>query len=344
MSESFFMPPSGLPVGGPDSLAERQIMLPSTGGGAFGLGLSLQEGAQGNGPFGLRWRLEQIRDVSRATPGRAPNFDDTDDLITPAGQLTPTGDEPRSASRVPFGTEDGPTYAVTTWATRSSTDRWEHWVREDKTSFWILYAPDGTLHVLGCTAAGRISDPTDATRVALWLIQESVSARGEHIVYRWAGEPGGAETNASAQRYLVRVDQMNRTPSVAPLMLSAAEPAADDFLAHLVFDYGQRASALDGTPPFEAVGAWVGRPDPVTDTGYGFAVTTRHLARQVIVFNRTKDMLDTSVRSGEVTAVAALQLAYESRPAGSELASATLVSWDSDGKAEMLPPVILAVS
>lgn len=56
--------------------------------------------------------------------------------------------------------------------------------------FWLHFLPDGSLSLYGWSAAARLHDPANPGHVAHWYLEETVSARGEHLVYRYRGEDG----------------------------------------------------------------------------------------------------------------------------------------------------------
>ena len=51
--------------------------------------------------------------------------------------------------------------------------------------FWLWYAADGQVHLLGYESAARISNGGHTAR---WLLNASVSATGEQIYYRYRAE------------------------------------------------------------------------------------------------------------------------------------------------------------
>ncbi|MDE9444008.1 hypothetical protein KKJ13_21070, partial [Xenorhabdus bovienii] len=99
----------------------------------------------------------------------------------------------------------------------------------------------------------------------------------------------GQHPLSAAQRYLLQVHYGNITPQASLFALDKALPANDQWLFHLVFDYGERASSLYEVPAFQATsGNWPVRPDCFSRFEYGFEIRTRRLCRQVLMFHRLK--------------------------------------------------------
>ncbi|WP_277394753.1 SpvB/TcaC N-terminal domain-containing protein, partial [Pseudomonas viridiflava] len=68
-------------------------------------------------------------------------------------------------------------------------DRIEHWrVDPVDPGFWLIHGADGSLYFYGKKSSSRSTDPADANRVAEWLLEESMNALGEHILYEYKPE------------------------------------------------------------------------------------------------------------------------------------------------------------
>ncbi len=156
----------------------------NTGGGGYEIPIDLPEGRNGHtptvslsyatgnpsGPFGLGWGVPLLR-LDRDTGGGAPAYGPDDVFVSPGvGPLRPgVADVDRLVPET-----DG-----LVWEVRRSGD-----------GFAILQR-DGVQHLLGTTAASRVSDPADPARVAAWLVERSTSADGETIEYSYAADGSG---------------------------------------------------------------------------------------------------------------------------------------------------------
>ncbi|EKK3789474.1 NAD(+)--protein-arginine ADP-ribosyltransferase SpvB, partial [Salmonella enterica] len=104
------------------------------------------------------------------------------------------GDAPNPVTCFAYGDVSFPqSYTVTRYQprTESSFYRLEYWVgNSNGDDFWLLHDSNGILHLLGKTAAARLSDPQAASHTAQWLVEESVTPAGEHIYYSYLAENG----------------------------------------------------------------------------------------------------------------------------------------------------------
>jgi hypothetical protein len=107
-------------------------------------------------------------------------------------------------------------------------------------------------HVYGSTAKARAGlDPADPQRVGVWLIEESLNTRGEHIVYEYKADTDLTRCHRSmrdyrAQRYhQTRV--LRQRQGLCHIFTRGTPAAGKAQLWHfqLVFDYGERSSDLE---------------------------------------------------------------------------------------------------
>ncbi|MEV8508836.1 toxin TcdB middle/N-terminal domain-containing protein [Actinoplanes sp. NPDC051475] len=143
----------------------------NTGGGGYAVPLDLPHGvdghtpqltlqystAFGDGEFGLGWALATVRVELTA---------DTYTLAG-AGRLVDVPGEP--GRLVP------------------ETDGLGWRVHREGDGF-MLTDRSGVRHVVGTTAAARIADPDDPSRVSAWLVERSIRPSGDEIVYTWDGD------------------------------------------------------------------------------------------------------------------------------------------------------------
>ncbi|EOZ9390970.1 SpvB/TcaC N-terminal domain-containing protein [Enterobacter cancerogenus] len=344
---------------GPDGAAVLALALPVSVGRGYAPSLVLSYHSRaGNGPFGIGWAIGQPA-VRRRTNKGVPTWDEKDEFTGPDGEvLVPVLDEAgepdvRRASTL-LNVELGEDFTVSAWRTRTETDfsRLEFWepVSHGEPGFWVLYSPDGQVHLLGRNPQARISPPENRLQVAVWLAESSVSATGEQIYwqYRAEDEKGCDETetaahpNATAQRYLTAVWYGNK---VAARELSAlmAEPSPADWLFTLVVDYGERGTDAGVTPEWLAPGSgeWPCRKDCFSAYDAGFDVRTRRLCRQVLMYHDVAALAGEAQAENEPYLVSRLLLTCEENASLTTLKTVQQVAYEADGSPVMLPPLVL---
>ncbi len=230
--ESFSITPPSLPKGGgaiqsigkgwgevgSSGKASFDLPLPISPGRGFAPPLTLGYGSSvGNSLFGIGWVLS-LGCVARRTSKGVPDYTDEDVMLGPDGMVwmaerdaagaiirTPR----RSYQELELDTE----YQVSRYFPRieGAFERIEHWrSADDFPGFWLVHGTDGTLHLYGINSSSRSTDLEDHLRVGEWLLEESLNAHGEHILYEYAGEdhagmPADTPRDFGAQCYLSRV-------------------------------------------------------------------------------------------------------------------------------------------
>jgi RHS repeat-associated protein len=132
---------------------------------APGLSLRYSTG-QGNGPFGMGWRLGGATEIRRRTDRGVPRYDDAADefVLSEAETLVPVGGgrfRPRSDTRFLDVRRDG--------------------------DGWALRTKDGRGSTLGAQAAARVAD---GPRVVAWLLEQETDQAGNAITYSWLRDEG----------------------------------------------------------------------------------------------------------------------------------------------------------
>ena len=264
------------------------------------LALSYDSGA-GNGPFGLGWSVATPA-ISRKTEKSLPRYRDGEDsdafLLSGAEELVPTLKEsPQGWIRDRFET-DG--FSVQRFRPRveglfARLERWRD--RLTGETHWRSVTRDNISAFYGRTAAARIADPRDPSRVFQWLLDESRDDRGNILQYEYKAEDAeGVDRRAPHEwnrvftnRYLKRVLYGNQVPF---------QPG--DWHFELVFDYGEHD---DNEPTPEAKRSWPARPDPFSSYRAGFEVRTFRLCRRVLMFHRFAELTPSPclVRSTDLT-------------------------------------------
>jgi Salmonella virulence plasmid 65kDa B protein/Insecticide toxin TcdB middle/C-terminal region/Insecticide toxin TcdB middle/N-terminal region len=308
--------------GGMLGIATLSIPLPLSPARSFtpSLALSYSSGA-GNSPFGLGFFLS-MPSISRRTSKGVPVYTDEDEFLDLSGEtLVPdtSGKSNQSIREI--------TYQVSRFYPRveGSFNKIEFWQGEAlQDCFWRVYQSDGTQHLFGKTADGRISDPKDPQRILRWLLEESVSVNGEHILYLYKPEdtvgvdlanPAEKAREHRAEHYLKRVFYANREGSYPLYRLGERLASGDDFLFELVFDYGEHGTVA-GVPQYAESNAWPVRLDSFSDYSGGFEIRTHRLCRQVLMFHRFAELAPGPVL------VASLVLRYHETPLLTQLEAA----------------------
>lgn len=357
---------------GPDGAATFSVPLPISAGRGYAPSLALSYSSQaGNGPFGMGWSagLPAIRRRTRmGAPGYTRNPKTRlpdDEFLAPSGEVlvpVPGPDGAYTLSRnTLLDTKLAATYDVSTWRPRLEQDfsRCEYWQPAPEaeganaTDFWVVYTPDGQVQLLGYEADARLTNPTEASQTAQWLLNASVSATGEQIYYRWQAEDNADCTeeekaphpDASAQRYLTQVHYGNVTAGRIFPCLNGTDALRAGWLFVLVFDYGERSAALAEMPAFAPAGKWPCRQDCFSGYEYGFEVRTRRLCRQVLMFHRLKTLAGEVDAGSDVPAmVSRLVLTYDETPYVSTLTAARQMAFEQDDSQSLLalPPLEFA--
>lgn len=302
---------------GPSGMSSMSIPLPLSSGRTYApvLSLSYASGA-GNSEFGLGWQVG-LPTISLRTQHGVPRYKGEDQFLAPSGELLVIALNTLGAADIQRRTELqgitlSSTHLVTTYQPRVIEDhsRIEYWQpsKEGKEKpFWVIYSPDGSVHFLGKTAQARIYAQKNAQQIAQWLIEETITATGEHVYYQYKAEDlvncdEEEQSRSSAftgtQRYLRQVSYGNILATKMPFVL--VEPSIKDsaWLFHVIFDYGERSADDIVKPTYEEQSAWFCRPDCFSRFEYGFEIRTRRLCQQVLMFHRI-DLLSGATSSNQ---------------------------------------------
>ncbi|MFZ3281541.1 SpvB/TcaC N-terminal domain-containing protein [Pseudomonas sp.] len=339
-------------VVGPTGAASFELPLPISSGRGWDPQMGLSYSSQsGNGAFGIGWGLSGLGAISRRRQKGVPRYTDHDEIIGHDGEvwmpeLKDDGSlKTREESRYD-GVDIGAHSVLRYWPQVESgfalCERWQRQTREaDPAIFWLIHGADGSLHLYGKTEATRIADPHAPGHIATWLLCESMNARGEHICFAYKSDDQDPDPihDHRAQRYLHRVCYGNVTASKDLYSWTVENPADLDWHFHLLFDYGERSTALTDTPAYdgETLQPWLTRPDPFSTYGQGFELATRRLCRQVLMFHRFSDE-----PASKPALVRRLLLEYSapgSEWSFSQISAAHYQAYDASGRVENSPPV-----
>lgn len=333
---------------GTSGAASLELPLPISPGRGFAPALGLGYSSDvGNSPFGIGWRMTVNAITLRTTEG-VPTYDGNDPVVGPGGDVwMPERKESdgtlisRTATTyngVPLGAD----HTVVRYLPRvegefALIERWS--TATDPTGHWLIHGADGSLHMYGKTEDSRRADPNNPQHVGVWMIDESLNARGEHIVYEYKPEeelPAPPQhRDYRAQRYLKRVCYGNEKAHPHLYSWVAASWKDQHWHFQLVFDYGERDTDLEDVPTFEEQQPWPERSDSFWSYDYGFPLGTRRLCRQVLMFHHfPKELGDKPVL------VQRLLLEHRQSPLGyNHLTAAHVQAYDSLGQVESRPPM-----
>lgn len=289
---------------GSSGAASLEIALPISPGRGYAPALTLNyQSTLGNGLFGLGWNLSLGCVARRASKG-VPTYTDDDVILGPAGDVwlperDANGTVQFSSVSAYHDLDLGATYQVIRYFARveGAFDRIEHWrIDPIDPGFWLIHGADGSLHFYGKKPSSRSTDPADASRVAEWLLEESMNAVGEHILYEYKAEdevglPEDHPRDFIAQCYLWRVRYGNALAH--PLLYLWDEDSLENLQWHfdLLFDYGERSTEPKTKPTYAQQNPWPVRSDPHSSFAYGFELGNLRLCRQVLMFHHFPDEL-----------------------------------------------------
>ncbi|MBC3778131.1 SpvB/TcaC N-terminal domain-containing protein [Pseudomonas sp. SWRI99] len=332
---------------GTSGAASLELPLPISPGRGFApaLGLSYQSNV-GNSAFGIGW-TNTVNAITLRTTGGVPGYDGTDLAQGPGGDLWMPERNESDGSLIArtANAYNGEPLAETCTVVR----HWprvegefaliEHWsTATDTAGFWLIHRADGTLHVYGRTESSRRADPNDSQRVGVWLIDESLNTRGEHIVYEYQAEtdlPAEPQwRDYRAQRFLKHVYYGNAVAHPHLYAWKTDSWKDQQWHFHLIFDYGERCTDLEELPTFKEPQPWLERSDPFWNYAYGFELGTRRLCRQVLMFHHFPEEL-----GPEPALVQRLLFEHRADPLGyNHLTAAHVQAYDSLGQIESRPP------
>lgn len=339
---------SGWGGAGTSGAATFSIPLPVSPGRGYAPPLTLNyRSTVSNGTFGIGWSLSHGC-VARRTNKGVPRYDDNDVILGPDGVVWLP--ERNASGELVFSTVDeyrglalDRRYQVIRHFPRveAAFERIERWRADaDDPGFWLIHGSDGSLHLYGRNPSSRSTDPDDARRVGEWLLEESMNAHGEHILYQYKGEDlSGLDPehprDFRAQCYLSRVRYGN--VDAHPWLYLWQPQSIDEVQWHfdLLLDYGERTTELTEKPGYEETAPWPLRSDPHSSFAYGFELGNLRLCRQVLMFHRFAEEL------GEAPVlVRRLLLDYQdSGLSYSLLVGAHSQAWAADGRLSELPPL-----
>ncbi|NBM54748.1 virulence protein [Proteus sp. G2669] len=349
---------------GPDGAATFNLPLPISQGRGYApsLGLTYQNQA-GNGAFGFGWSVGTMS-IRRRTSKGVPSYTQQDEFVGPDGEvivpiINKKGEIETAQRNTLLGIKLAHQYQVTTYRSRieKSFSRFECWsLHEANTSanipkqFWVMLSANGEVHLFGYETTAQIVDSQNSAHIAQWNLNASVSAMGEQIEYHYRAEDEQgcdkqeiqSHKNANTQRYLEKVYYGNPVGERALSCTKIDNTLPKNALFTLVFDYGERSSALASYPQWQSNSSWTLRQDCFSLFHYGFEVRTRRLCRQVLMYHRIESLEKQTALTETPELVARLTLTYAESGASSILVSAQQSAFNDNKDTQSLvtlPPV-----
>jgi RHS repeat-associated protein len=336
----------------------------SAGRAGFGPSLSLSyDSGGGNGPFGLGWKIS-LPTVTRKTDKGLPRYVDDPDadtfILAGAEDLVPVRAQRDGTWReAPVRrTEGDRDYMVQGYRPRieglfARIERWRDLGTGE--AHWRTITSANVTTVYGATAASRIADPEEPSRVFSWLVSVTYDDTGNAMAYDYAPEDSAQVDTAlpsernrtprsrSANRYLKRIRYGNREPWRPSLdaIRAGAEPGGG-WLFEAVFDYGDHRDEAPLPGPDRP---WPVRSDPFSTYRPGFEVRTYRRCQRVLMFHHFPE----EPGVGADCLVTSTDLAYAST-GGSGMTSVASVTHtgyrrtDSGYRCASLPPLEMRYS
>ncbi|MES2825377.1 MAG: SpvB/TcaC N-terminal domain-containing protein [Pseudomonadota bacterium] len=337
-------PSLSLPKGGGAirGIGEKFSANPATGAGSFSVPLPVSPGrsgfqpqlaiqydsGSGNGPFGIGWSLSSPA-ITRKTEKGIPRYEDSREsdvfLLAGAEDLVPVTDPASGAMLEPQSVElAGQTYQVRCYRPRVEGlfALIEKWSSRDLRgeSFWRVLDRANITQWFGRTAASRIADPTDPTRIFQWLPCETYDDKGNAIIYEYLADNADAiDTQAAwevqrtaiqrqSQRYLKRVRYGNRTPYLPRLLPDGPlDFLPAEWLFEVVFDYGDHSTANTSPIPDRV---WSSRADSFSNHRPGFELRTTRRCERVLMFHHIEEIPGLALPAPTIGLVRSMRFVY----------------------------------
>jgi hypothetical protein len=163
-------------------------------------------------------------------------------------------------------------------------------------TFWKVTSRDNVVTIFGRTAAARVADPSDPSRVFRWLPEWSYDDKGNCAEWIYKSEdlanvPRVVEEQNRrsglapfANKHLKRIRYGNKTPYAADPSkpFNPDAPSTPRYLFDALFDYGEHD---DAAPAFAEPRTWSCRFDAFSEHRAGFEIRTYRLCRRVLFFH-----------------------------------------------------------
>ncbi|KPI41931.1 Mono(ADP-ribosyl)transferase SpvB [Cyphellophora attinorum] len=377
-------PVLALPSGGGavKGMGEKFSVNSSNGTGSFSVPIKVSPGrsglqpslslnydsGNGNGEFGLGWRLSGVDAITRKTSKGVPRYNDhgpreDTDVFVLAGleDLVPLWKRD-VAGNVVFDSDKQPRYdeedidghKVRAYAPRilSVFNRIERWtsLADANEVHWRVISADNVTSIFGLTAASRIYDTSSDnipanTRIFSWLQTELYDSRGNAMTFTYkredaadvklsqANELHRSQTSRKSNLYLKRIRYGNINPNRdlttwEAFSATSLPQTSSVWKYSLVFDYGEHA---DENPKPDDDGRWSCRSDAFSRYNAGFELRTYRLCQRVLMFHHFQEL------ETEDSIVSSVDFSYDESPTVTYLIAAQQVGYSGNGRQQ--PPL-----
>lgn len=315
------------PSNGTASFSIPLPLSPNRNGFTPSLSVSYNSGA-GNSVLGIGWGLD-FPSIQRKTDKRLPRYRDVEgeedtfmfsgveDLVP---MLKPDGTDWKKMETTAGG------YVIQQFRPRieGAFSKIERIKTTNGEMYWRVTDRGNNTTIFGRSAACRIADPQDPTRVFQWLPEFSFDDKGSVVVFEYKNEDfanipdtlynrnrrNPDDTLRYTNKYLKRIRYGSLTAlypyESAPSPYDPIKPAASPTHWHfeLVLDYGEHDTAVP-IPEDTNSKKWENRPDPFSDYRAGFEIRTCRLLRRAMMFHRFPEL-----NGGAATLVRSLDFQY----------------------------------
>jgi RHS repeat-associated protein len=283
---------------------------PGRNGVAPSFGLQYNTGG-GNGSFGLGWSLS-LPSIQRQTDKGIPRYLEGNDadvyLFSDEEDLVPAlSHDLTSQEWVPeITTVDGIVVQAFRPRIEGRFSRIEKIAHPDLGTYWKVTTRENTVTFFGKSAACRMADPKNASRIFQWLPELTYDDKGNVIQYHYKHDSnimdnGSTQVDATMP---AESQESNRRAGIAPYTQTYLKkvtygyhqayypddanpyiprPLSDGgYFFELVFDYGEHDLQI---PTPAAVNNWIYRQDAFSSYRSGFEIRTSRLCRRVLMFH-----------------------------------------------------------
>lgn len=262
------------------------------------IGLSYNSGS-GNGIFGIGWELD-VPKITRKTEKQLPQYKDETEsdtfILSGAEDLVPLLED-NNGTLKPYKkteTENGIVFTVKRYRPRieglfAVIEKWRNDANGE--THWRTVTRDNVHSYFGLTAASRLSDPQNMTKVSEWSLCRTHDDKGNVCVFEYKQEDFAGianriyeknRKNNCTQIYLKKIFYGNRKP----YYLGDALPAESQFLFKVIFDYGEHDASVNVPQDVDQEkNIWDCRKDAFSDYHAGFEVRTYRRCRRVLMFH-----------------------------------------------------------
>jgi hypothetical protein len=164
-----------------------------------------------NSLFGWGFDLS-IGQISRSTLKGVPTYNNDNDTFILEG----SGELVRKQIL-----ENNPSHSHYNTRLKRNFSQIEH-ISEKENNYWIVRGSNGVNHIFGKTFQAKISDPKNKSHIFSWLLEESIDAKGNKIVYKYDIEEG------HSNRYIKSIQYGNYK-----------DQDKEYYAFEIIFDYGE---------------------------------------------------------------------------------------------------------